>query len=169
LEQELDGNPTQYSLAVEPGHAYTWTVAACYGPGRYHEGSEQDQPASFSVAPAPAQVNAARIVSVSTPLVMLRGVSYGVSVTVENAGTTTWTKALGYKLGSQNPQDNQTWGFGRVELSAADSIPPGGQKVFTFLVQAPSVIGYYDFQWRMLREMVEWFGDATENKRIRVR
>lgn len=168
-ELDLGADSSGYSLPVEPGHVYTWTVAACYGSNRFQEGTEQDPPATFTVLAAPTGVNSARIVSVSAPSTMLRGGSYVVSVTVENSGTTTWTRPMGYKLGSQNPQDNQTWGFGRVELGNAEAVLPGTQKTFEFVVTAPSGAGTYNFQWRMLREMVEWFGDPTTNRRVRVR
>ena len=89
------------------------------------------------------------------------GQSYLVSVTMQNNGSNTWTQAERYRLGSQNPQDNMIWGFNRVELPA--SVPQGGQVTFNFYVTAPSTGGTYNFQWRMVKEYVEWFGDYTPN------
>jgi hypothetical protein len=95
------------------------------------------------------------------PTSMTAGSSYPVSVTFRNTGTTTWTSAGLYRLGSQNPQDNSTWGLNRVNLPA--SVPPGNEVTFTFYVTSPSSAGTYNFQWRMVQDGVEWFGDTAPN------
>jgi len=112
--------------------------------------------------------NAQFISQVGPPTNMNIGQTTTVSVTMKNTGSTTWTKAAGYKLGSQNPQDNTNWGLARVELDAADSIAPGQQKTFSFTVTAPSAVGIYNFQWRMLKEGVAWFGDYSTNVPVTV-
>ncbi len=117
------------------------------------------------VGVAHAQVNNAEFVSQNVPATMYVGEKYNVSVTVRNSGTTTWTAAEGYRLGSQNPQDGGTWG-GRQYLTA--SVAPGQQYTFNFTVTAPSPIGSYNFQWQMLREGVTWFGATTTNVAINV-
>jgi hypothetical protein len=104
---------------------------------------------------------AATVVAQSVPAYMDAGYSYAVSVTMRNNGSNTWTQAEGYRLGSQNPHDNYTWGFHRVELPA--SVPPGGEVTFNFNVTAPSYTGTFNFQWRMVHDGVEWFGDTTPN------
>ena len=45
---------------------------------------------------------------------------------------------------------------------------PGSQVTFNFNITAPSSVGYYHFQWRMLQENVEWFGATTPDYFIRV-
>jgi len=91
-------------------------------------------------------------------MTMTPGQVVSVSVTMQNIGTATWTETAGYRLGGQNPQDNGTWGFGRVYLDAADAIAPGQSKTFAFDVSAPATPGLYNFQWRMLLEGQAWFG-----------
>ncbi|MFM9824521.1 hypothetical protein [Flavobacterium sp.] len=93
-----------------------------------------------------------------------------VNVTMKNIGSTTWTKADGYKLGSQNTQDNTVWGFNRVELSDTDAILPGQEKTFQFAITAPSTVGNNNFQWKLLKGGVsgEWFGDVTPNTIIAI-
>ncbi len=91
-----------------------------------------------------------------------------VNVTMKNIGSTTWTKASGYKLGSQNTQDNMVWGFNRVELSDTDAILPGQEKTFQFAITAPSTVGNNNFQWKLLQGGVEWFGDVTPNRTIAI-
>ena len=91
-----------------------------------------------------------------------------VNVTMKNIGLTTWTKASGYKLGSQNTQDNTIWGFSRVELSDTDAILPGQEKTFQFEITAPNIAGNNNFQWKLIKEGVEWFGGLTPNKTIAI-
>jgi hypothetical protein len=100
---------------------------------------------------APGATNGATYVSQTVPSAMTAGQNYTVSVTMNNSGTSTWTTDL-YKLGSQNPQDNGTWGTNRVNL--ASSVAPGANYTFTFTVTAPSTPGTYNFQWRMVKEGV---------------
>lgn len=121
--------------------------------------------ARYTVWQAP---NPAAFVSQSVPSSMVTGEKYQVSVTMRNAGTNTWTP-IGtqyYALGSQSPQDNQIWGLNRIKVPS--EITPGGETTFSFQVTAPLTRGTYDFHWRMLQEMVEWFGDFTPDVAIRV-
>lgn len=122
--------------------------------------------ALFAVIQAHAQVNSAEFVSQSVSATMYSGEKYTVSVTMRNSGTSTWTAANQYRLGSQNPMDNQTWGLGRVDVAA--SVAPGQTYTFTFTVTAPQKIGTYNFQWKMLREGVEWFGAVGANAVVNV-
>jgi hypothetical protein len=111
----------------------------------------------------------ARFVSQSVPSSMDAGQTVTVSITMRNTGMTTWTRAGGYKLGSQKPQDNKIWTGGtRVYLKPGESIAPGQSKTFTFEITAPMTIGIRDFQWRMVHEHVQWFGERTENIRISI-
>jgi uncharacterized membrane protein len=105
----------------------------------------------------------AAYVSQSVPSTMTAGQTVSVSLTFTNTGSTTWTSATNFKLGSQNPQDNNTWGTGRVLLNTSDSIAPGQTKTFTFNITAPNVPGTYNFQWQMLEEWVDWFGVKSPN------
>ncbi len=114
------------------------------------------------VAPA----NRARFVSQSVPIAMTTGETAAVSITVENTGGTTWTPSGKYFLGSQNPENNYNWGLNRV--SVGNPVPPGQQKTFHFTITAPATQDTYNFQWRMLEEYVEFFGDATPNLTIAV-
>jgi hypothetical protein len=97
---------------------------------------------------------------------MLAGGVYDISITMRNTGTNTWTTATSYNLGSQNPQDNLIWGFGRVPLPASTAL--NSQAVFLFRVTAPKTPGLYNFQWRMVQDGVEWFGDYTPNVTVTV-
>lgn len=101
------------------------------------------------------------------PDAMVAGQVYDVSVSMKNTGTTGWTDEGGYRLGSQNPQDNAVWG-GRIFLFPGKVIEPKKKITFGFTVKAPEKPGSYEFQWRMLREGQEWFGETSKNKTIEV-
>jgi hypothetical protein len=120
--------------------------------------------------PPPAQTNNAQFVSQNPqlPSSMAPGQKETVSIIMKNTGTTTWTKAAGYKLDSQNPRDNLTWGVARSELGSSDSIAPNQTKTFVLSVTAPTAPGSYNFKWQMLKEGMEWFGDASQNISISI-
>jgi hypothetical protein len=96
------------------------------------------------------------------------GKSFTVNLTWLNTGSTTWTAATNYKSGSQNPQGNTTWGTARANMSGTASVAPGQSYTFQIICKAPSTVGVYNFQHKMLRENVEWFGALTPNKAITV-
>ncbi|NCA80852.1 MAG: hypothetical protein EOM76_11855, partial [Sphingobacteriia bacterium] len=79
-----------------------------------------------------------------------------------------WSEANKCRLGSQNPQDNRTWGVDRVYLSSSEIIKFNTNKTFTFNVAAPLAAGVYNFQWRMVQDGAAWFGDKTPDISINV-
>jgi hypothetical protein len=109
----------------------------------------------------------AAYVSQLVPATMVAGQSYPVSVTMRNAGTTTWVAGGSYpfRLGSQAPQDNMTWGTARCDVPGP--VPPGAQTNFSFTVVAPAP-GTRHFQWRMLQEAVQWFGVFSPDTQISI-
>ena len=128
----------------------------------------------------PREVNGAQFVSQNVPSTLSPGQTATVSVTMKNTGMVTWHPTVRtsewtpqvcsdcppYRLGSQNPQDNVKWGLGRVDLTS--SVPPGSTYTFTFTITAPSTAGTYNFQWRMVQERVQWFGDNSVNVPVTV-
>jgi hypothetical protein len=108
----------------------------------------------------------AQFISQSVPTTMQPGETRQVSVTMRNTGVTTWTAATLHRLGSQNSQDNMRWGSNRQPLPA--SVSPNGQVTFTFNITAPATPGSYAFQWRMVQDGVEWFGDLSPTRLITV-
>ena len=162
--------------SVAPGEDayFEFKVTAPYTPGKYNFQWSMGQYDYWFDAPtdnvvvnvtAPTGNNAA-FVTQSVPATMNAGQTYSVSLTLQNTGTSTWSAANNYKLGSQNPADNTTWGTGRATLAA--NVAPGAQYTFTYNITAPATPGTYNFQWKMLREGVEWFGAATTNLTVKV-
>jgi hypothetical protein len=105
-----------------------------------------------------AGTNNATFAAQTVPRTMAPGQTYSVTVTMNNTGSTSWTPST-YKLGSQTPQDNLTWGVNRATLSQA--VPSGGQGSFTFNITAPTAAGAYNFQWQMIQEGVGFFGETS--------
>jgi len=100
------------------------------------------------------------LVSVSgLPSKIVAGGAATVTVTVKNAGTTTWTPFGGYGLGSQSPHDNDTWGLRRAPLFG--SVAPNETVAFEFPITAPEETGSYRFAWRMVRDPGGWFGSGA--------
>jgi len=118
--------------------------------------------------PPPTDVNDAEFVSQTVPTTMVAGQSYGVTVTMKNVGTTTWDAPDIFRLGSQNPQDNMTWGMNRVSMPAGSTIAPGQQVTYSWSVTAPATPTTYNFQWQCKKSGAEWFGDLTPNLVITV-
>ena len=104
--------------------------------------------------------------SQSVPASLVVGQGQDVSVTMRNVGTETWTPAGQYRLGSQSPPDNGRWGLSRVDL--AGPVAPGQEATISFHITAPSTAGLAYFQWRMLQEGVEWFGDLSPHTSVRI-
>ncbi|PWU10336.1 MAG: hypothetical protein C5B50_25740 [Verrucomicrobia bacterium] len=105
--------------------------------------------------------NDSTYVNASMPTAVLTGQVFTATVTMNNSGTIAWSSGGSnpYRLGSQSPQDNTTWGFSRVNLPSSP-INPGANVTFTFDCTAPMTKGTYTFAWRMVKEGVEWFGDT---------
>lgn len=159
----IDGvSSTSFTVPVAGGHVYDWWVHACNS-ATCSNPTFGSFTVSNPVAGAPYQ---STYLSQNVPSAMVSGRTYSASVTMRNDGNDTWSASTYYRLGSQNPQDNSTWGFGRVSLS--QDVPPGQQAVFSFNVTAPSTPATYNFQWRVVRDGVAWFGAFTPNIAIQV-
>src|SRR4051794_29464496 len=113
-------------------------------------------------APSRSEYSAS-FVRQSVPAKMEVGKVCDVSITMRNTGTKPWTPnaASPFRLGSQAPQDNTTWGLSRCELPRAAPVMPGQEVTFSFQVRAPRSSGPYPFQWQMLQELVQWFGSPS--------
>jgi YD repeat-containing protein len=110
--------------------------------------------------------NAEFVAQLVPPNTMLPGSSATVRVQMRNTGNTVWSAGKNYRLGSQNPIDNTHWGTHRVTVPT--SIAPGQTATFDFVARAPNTTGARNFQWRMVRDGVAWFGGTTPNATVTV-
>ena len=104
--------------------------------------------------------NNAHFVSQTVPSSVNAGESFDVSIVMENTGTTTWSSDDLYRLGSQAPGDNFNWGTNRIEIP--NDVAPNEQVTITATLTAPTNHNPVDFQWKMVQDGAEWFGDQTQ-------
>ena len=118
------------------------------------------------VAFAGSAVDDAEIVAVTMPRRVTPGATWEATVTVRNAGTTTWTAADGYALGS--PDDADPFAFHRVYLDGDAAVTPGGEITFAIAMHAPTGIGAdgesLSSDWQMVREGTWWFGAVARRE-----
>jgi hypothetical protein len=154
---------------------FALTVAAPAAPGNYsfqwrmlQEGVEWfgEYTENLTIRVISSLANDAEYVNHSVPSTMTAGRTYNASVSFRNTGSAAWSESTQHRLGSENPRDNHIWNGGRAGLIGSEYIPPGAIKTFTLSVSAPVTPGTYDFQWRMLQEGVEWFGEYMPNQKI---
>ncbi len=112
----------------------------------------------------------AQFIGSSVPTEMTVNQRIVVTIVMRNIGHTTWRETdpngLRHALSSQNPDNNTIWlDHDRVALPRA-TVAPGEDAEFHFEIQAPAVPGVYNFQWRMVQDFVEWFGDQSPNVSI---
>jgi hypothetical protein len=157
----LPANQTGYTDAgLQASTTYFYRIKAYNNAGESGYSTE-----AFATTSGGTAANNAAFVSQNVPVSMQAGQTATVSVTMRNTGTTTWF-AGSYFLGSQNPQDNTTWGLNRVGL--ASNVAPGADATFSFNISAPAVAGTYNFQWRMLQSGVGSFGALSTNVAVTV-
>ena len=122
----------------------------------------------FSTSPATPFVGNPVSTSYAYDNFLVTGGTYTVGITMKNTGSTTWTKAGGFRLKSQAPTNNMFWGVQNIELGSSDSIAPGQSKMFVFNIIAPSPGGTYNFQWSMAQIGKGVFGDYSPNTIVNV-
>lgn len=109
--------------------------------------------------PGPAYIDDATVFSQWWKGQMTPGSSDTATVVAVNTGSTSWTPARDYRLGSQVPPDNTTWGTARVDLPVAQ-IDPQDHAVFSFSITAPTSEGQFAFSWQMVRDPGDFFGSG---------
>jgi hypothetical protein len=166
VDTGLGNHITSYSRTFSSDGTYYWHMRTWNTSGQASSWVTR----SFNINTSTIGPRNAQFVSQNVPTTMIAGQQYTVSVTMKNTGSTTWTRANNFKLGSQNPRDNLTWlkTTNRVLLSSSDSIATNQTKTFTFTVTAPSNPGTHNFRWQMVQEGVAWFGDLTPNVAVNV-
>ena len=155
------------SSPINPGQdaAFTFNATAPATPGNYTFAWRMIQGSTvfgdtFSTT-INVGINGAAIFSSSVPSGVATGQTFTAMITMTNTGGTIWTNtgATPYRLGSQSPQDNTTWGLNRVSLPSSP-VNPGQKAAFTFTATAPMAAGTYTFAWKMLQEPSTFFGSA---------
>ncbi len=103
------------------------------------------------------KLNNASCKRVNAPASVVTRQKFKATASMLNSGQNRWYPFQGYRLGSQDPQDNRTWGINRVNLGG--TLGTGGTIAIPIQAQAPASPGTYNFNWKMVQDGVEWFGD----------
>ena len=101
-----------------------------------------------------------QIISNNIPNNMKSYITYPVTIKVKNTGTSTWTKRSRVSLGIYEGNSNFNV-IDRIFLQDTDSIKPGETATFTTILTSPSISGKYNFNVRMVKDGVTWFGDKN--------
>jgi Ig-like domain-containing protein len=156
------GSHTFYMTLTAPGSAGTvvtdWQMVN--DPGGWFGGIASR---SVSISCAPPDTDGAQVASVNLPTSLSCGATYAASVTMANTGTTTWTSAGEYKLGTVGDQD-PFFAATRIYLPDGASVPPGGNHTFTMTLTAPASAGTFVTDWRMVHDPVGWFGPERQRQ-----
>ncbi len=110
--------------------------------------------------------NHAFFVDQTVPAQVEAGQSFMATFRLRNLGTTAWATPMAHRLGSQAPQDNNTWGTGRIVLE--NRVQPGEVATISAMLSAPEALGVYPMQWKMVQDGAEWFGESTPELQIEV-
>lgn len=103
-----------------------------------------------------------KLISFTYPPSVQAGQKFQAVAVLENTGTapSTWTKANFYRLGTDQPHDDQTkFGVSRAELDA-DNIAPGQQVTITMNLTAPAK-GNYTQTYQMVHDRNDASGPAA--------
>ena len=114
---------------------------------------------TIPISPATA-TDSATIVGHTLPTSLAPGEAFVATITVQNTGTATWSRAAGYKLGGVDDSDPLAPST-RVWLLDGVSVVPGATHRFELTLQAPEAAGSYLTDWQMVHEGVRWFGDTV--------
>lgn len=80
-------------------------------------------------------------------------------LSMRNTGTSTWSDAKEFKLGDPNDGD-PFYPVARLLFWGA-TVPPGGQFEWVIPMRAPPTPESYLMRWRMVEELVCWFGQVA--------
>ncbi len=102
--------------------------------------------------------------AVNIPDSIPAGETRTISITLKNTGQLDWNSTDKFRLGSQDPRDNHNWEVSRVNIEDGVVVPTGSSYTFTFDITAPSSPGVYNCSWKMLQELVTWFGEKCSKE-----
>lgn len=109
----------------------------------------------------------AQFVDVQVPEKMIAGKNYLVKVTMKNNSSRIWSNENTYQLRQENPKE-AIWGINQVDLPVGDNILPDQNATFEFQIIAPTEPASYAFQWQMVKDQEEFFGEKIKNVKIQV-
>ena len=158
-----------YGVSIEPGQQYTFSfmmtapvTAGTYGTGwsMVHDGVEWFGQALYKTVQVVNTANfmQSAMMSNTIPDVMIAGMSYPVTITVRNDGTSPWSESSLYRLGAM--YDNDPFASTRQLIASGVTVQPGQTYSFAFTMKAPNAPRRYLTDWEMVNDGAGWFGPA---------
>src|SRR5262249_13085408 len=107
----------------------------------------------------------AQFVSQQVPSTLTPGQVFSATVRWMNTGSQSWDPGAGFKVASQNPPNNITWGGDSV-VPAQGITTSGNTLELTFQATAPHSNGVYEFQWQPWHQGSGFFGQRSSDVSI---
>jgi hypothetical protein len=151
-----DNVPTTGCWWTTEGKGEDWYLRLANWASRMQRGEipvSQTIPISSSTSP-----DNATIVTDTIPATMNAGQSYSVSVTVKNTGETCWNAEF-FKLAAVG--DSDPFATARQLMPSGTTVKSNQTHTFGFTMTAPATTGTYTSDWRMVHEVIRWFGGAS--------
>ncbi len=146
-EGEGEGDPGEGEGEGDPGEGE--------GEGERDPGEGEGEPEGCA-----GDEDCAVIVGVEFPSSLACNAEAVATVVVRNDGTATWTRGS-HRLGGVDDTDPFHAPDARIYLPDDVAVAPGAQHAFTITLRAPATPGTYTSDWRMVHELVRWFGEGV--------
>jgi peptidoglycan hydrolase-like protein with peptidoglycan-binding domain len=154
--------PTSHTAPYTSVTANDTTTITCYN----QAGQSASKTVTLTVAPVEVAMvpkNASCVGISGAPSSVTSGQSFQARITMKNTGSTPWlisgaSPSSGIKLGSQNPENGNNFKINRIGVNS--KAVTGTDVVFSGTFKATTTVGTYNFDWRMVDEYVEWFGET---------
>jgi len=127
-------------------------------------GATAQKPFTLSVGTTATPPYDSQFVSQIVPSIAQPGQQFSVSIKWLNTGAQAWSGG-GFKVRSQNPENNTTWGGNTVQVNIAP-VQPAQHLDAAFTATAPLVPGTYSFQWQLFQEGTGFFGQASTSVQV---
>ena len=99
-----------------------------------------------------------KITKIEMPTSLLRAQDFQAKVTVKNTGFATWSESTQFRLGIVSNLQS----INRVHLPKGMIVEPGKEYTFLVPLKASSTLSGETLSFRMVQEMICWFGEKKE-------
>ncbi len=120
----------------------------------------------------PTSPDDAVFVEQDVPTAVEAGASFVGTFTFRNSGTEDWSESATSPVRLGFPDLTGDTEFGtppRMVLQPGEIVRTGESTTFTETFVAPSTPGTYTMRWQMVRELVHWFGEVSDDVAIEVK
>lgn len=112
--------------------------------------------------------NDAQWLSTEVPCCLMPGEAFEARIRYKNTGRNQWSVHSAYGVGSVNPIGHTLWKSETSQRRVSTSVNAGENYTFTLQCVAPLNPGHYNFQFQMLADNGQVFGERSANRIISV-